>query len=77
MLEKIPLSDEHHQLLLDVAAALGLTANEMANARYECRNPAWAHGYVQGFLDNAKEEHALLACLVLSMLRTRLNAPNT
>ena len=71
MTETVTLSDEQRMLLRDVAAAMGLSCDELAAPRYAVRNPAYARGYIQAFVDKAGGVDVLLAFFLLSMLVSR------
>lgn len=73
MTGKISLSDEHRQLLLDIANAIGATSDELTSAKFENRNPAHARGYLEGFLDNASDEKVLLAYFLISLVTAKFS----
>ena len=67
MPDKIVLSDEHRKLLLNIAAAVGISAELTAN-KYEIRSPVYARGYLEGLLASASNDIILLDYLALSMI---------
>lgn len=67
----IMFSDEQRALLRDVAAAMGLSGEELTAPRYAVRSPAHARGYLQAFVDTASDVDVLLAYFLLSMLVSR------
>lgn len=71
MTETIALSDEQRALLHAVAAAMGLSGEELTAPRYAIRSPAHARGYLQAFVDKAGDVDVLLAYFLLSMLVSR------
>ncbi len=71
MAESISLPDEHRRLLLDIAAAIGATSDELSAAKYESRSPEHARGYLEGFLENASDEKILLAYFLISLVMTK------
>lgn len=67
----LSLSDTDRNLLLDIAAAVGVTGHELQADRYELRNADHARGYLEGFLKYADDEKILLAYLALQMILDR------
>ena len=72
MPDKISLSDEHRKLLLNIAAVLNLPDDELMSDKYEVRDPAFARGYLEGFVSSASDGHILLAYLLLTMLTAKM-----
>ncbi len=72
MPDKIALSDEDRKLLLHIAAALNLPDDELMSNKYEVRDPAFARGYLEGFVASASDEKLLLVYMVLTMLTGRI-----
>ena len=68
MPDKIALSDEDRKLLLNIAAALTLPDEELTSDKYEVRDPAFARGFLEGFVASASDEKLLLGYMVLTML---------
>ena len=72
MPDKIVPSDEDRKLLLHIAAALNLPDDELMSNKYEVRDPAFARGYLEGFVASASDEKLLLVYMVLTMLTGRI-----
>ena len=72
MSDEIRISDQHRSMILDIAEAIGTTSDELTAAKYETRNPAYARGYLEGFLENASDEKILLAYFLISLVTTKI-----
>ena len=73
MSDKISIPDQHRRLLLDIAAAIGATSDELTAGKFEAGSPEHARGYLEGFLENASDEKILLAysVVLLVLCKTR------
>lgn len=68
MSDKISIPDQHRRLLLDIAAAIGATSDELAAGKFETGSPEHARGYLEGFLESASDEKILLAYSVVLLV---------